>query len=109
LLNPLGQAAGTPPTETHKAALQEALALIPADASVAVSAQSGLLPRLSQRAHAHEFPGYLSKADWVIVDQYGFRSSQSLADGYNASLTIVRQSETPVFAKDGVEVYRRTR
>jgi len=96
------------PSNGHRAAVAEALALIPGDESVTVSAQSGLVARLSQRVGIYEFPGhYDGRADWVVVDQYGYRSSQSLADGFDAKLGVVRTTYERVFDRDGVEVFRR--
>lgn len=106
-LNPLGAGHNERPTARHTEALHSALALIPAGEDVSVSAQSGLLPRLSQRRQAHEFPGYALKADWVVVDRYGFRSSQSLAAGFDDRLEEVRHTAELVFSADGVEVFRR--
>jgi uncharacterized membrane protein len=106
LLHPLANGHGQPPGAQHEAALAAALARVPANEDVSVSAQSGLLPRLSQRQQAHEFPGYASKADWIVVDQYGFRSSQSLAAGFDAKLAEVQRTDRLVFSDDGVEVFQ---
>ena len=106
-LNPLGNAHGAMPSARHQAAVLEALALVPEGENISVSAQSGLLPRVSQRRQAHEFPGHVSEADWVVVDKYGFRSSQSLAAGFDARLQEVRRTHELVYSDDGVEVFRR--
>ena len=95
------------PTAEHRAAVLAALALIPGDDQVRVSAQSGILPRLSQRDNIHEFPARALDAEWVIVDRYGHRSSQSVADGYDGRLDTVRRLDERVFDRDGVEVFRR--
>ena len=42
-----------------------------------------------------------------MVDTYGFRSSQSLAAGFDAKLEEVRSSHELVYSQDGVEVFRR--
>ena len=107
VLNPLADGHGEAPSERHLAATRAALALIPADEDSSVSAQSGLLPRLSQRRQAHEFPGHSSMAEWIIVDRYGFRSSQSLAAGFAVKLEEVRRTAELVYSEDGVEVFRR--
>lgn len=107
LLNPLAEGHGPAPGDQHRAAVASALALIPPSEDVSVSAQSGLLPRLSQRRQAHEFPGHASKAEWIVVDRYGFRSSQSLAAGFDEALEEVRRTAELVFSEDGVEVFRR--
>lgn len=106
-LNPLGSGHGESPSAAHRAAVHSALAFIPAGEEISVSAQSGLLPRLSQRRRAREFPGYASEADWIIVDTYGFRSSQSLAAGFDAKLEEIRSSHELVYSEDGVELFRR--
>lgn len=106
-LNPLGASRGEMPSPEHREALAAAIALVPSDGSVAVSAQSGLLPRLSHREQAHEFPGAARTASWVLVDQYGFRSSQSIGAGFFDELAVVRETMDRVFAADGVELYRR--
>lgn len=100
---------GEAPSPQHRAAIAEALALVPTDASVSVSAQSGLLPRLSQRHRADEFPANYTGADWVLVDRYGFRSSQSLDAGFDHKLERVRSSTDLVYSKDGVELFGRQR
>jgi uncharacterized membrane protein len=106
-LNPLGNGHGAMPSTRHQRAVHAALALVPPGEQVSVSAQSGLLPRLSQRRQAHEFPGHVPKADWIVVDAYGFRSSQSLAAGFFTKLEDVRRSYELVYSEDGVEVFRR--
>ncbi len=106
-MNPLASANGTPPSMAHRAAVSEALAIVPADEGVSVSAQSGLLPRLSQRRQAHEFPGHAARADWIVIDRYGFRSSQSLSAGFESELETVRSTLELVYSRDGVEVFRR--
>lgn len=107
LLNPLADGHGGRPSPEHRRALASALAMIPADEGVVVSAQSGILPRLSQRREAYEFPGGSEQADWIVVDRYGFRSTQSLAAGFDAELAEVRETAELVFGEDGVEVFRR--
>lgn len=104
-----GTLSGDAPTEQHRMALAEALALIPDDASVTVSAQSGLLPRLSQRERADEFPANYLGAEWILVDRYGFRSSQSLDYGYDRKFARVRRTAELVYSQDGVELFRRDR
>jgi hypothetical protein len=110
LVSPLvpWNATGSAPTPAHRRALDDALALVPRDGSVVVSAQSSVLAHLSQRRQAGEFPGGAFEADWVVVDRYGFISSQSIAAGYETVLAEIRATFTLVFAGDGVEVFRRT-
>ena len=96
------------PSAEHRAAVAAALALVPSDETVSVSAQSGLVARLSHRVGIYEFPGHADgRADWVVVDQYGYRSSQSVADGFDAKLQAVRDTYQEVYDIDGVEVFRR--
>ncbi len=107
LWNPLGAARGEMPSAQHREALASAIALVPSRGDAVVSAQSGLLPRLSQREHAYEFPGHAESADWILVDRYGFRSSQSIAADFDERLAAVRATAELVFSADGVELYRR--
>lgn len=108
VLHPLPSAHGDPPSGAHLAALGEAVALVPADPDVSVSAQSGVLPRLTRRGQAFEFPSNFDRADYVVVDRYGFRSSQSLADGFDPKLARVRTEMQRIYERDGVEVFRRS-
>ena len=94
-----------PPSRVHREAVDEAVAIIPA--GVPVSAQSHVLPRLSQREDAFEFPNRHESVDWVVVDRNGHRSSQSLAAGFDDALADVRLEFERVYDSDGVEVYRR--
>ena len=103
--SPLTSEGGAPPTAEHRAAVAEALAMVPR--GEAVAAQSGLAPRLSQRETVYEFPGEWASTSWVVVDAYGFRSSQSIGAGFDAALARVRAEWTRVYERDGVEVYRR--
>lgn len=94
------------PTAAHLAAVDRAVAAIPAGS--AVSAQSNLAPRLARRQLIWEFPGQWTRAEWVVVDRYGFRSQQSLDAGFDRELAILASREGPVFEQDGVAVYRVT-
>lgn len=93
----------------HLAALNAGLVLVPTDPGVEVSAQSSLFPRLSQRSNAWEFPQAAARVEWVVVDSYTHRSQQSVASGYDAALDIVRSTFERVYARDGVEIFRRKR
>lgn len=106
-LSPPGSFVGDSPSDQHRSAVSEALALIPVDASVTVSAQSGLLPRLAHRRRADEFPANYLRAEWILVDRYGFRSSQSLDAGFDRKLERVRRMAELIYSNDGVELYRR--
>ncbi len=103
--SPLTPGLGAAPSAAHRQAVRDALAVVPA--GVPVAAQSGLVPRLSQRRVIREFPGHWRETDYVVVDQYGTRSSQSLAAGFDAALAEVRLAYDRVYAHDGVEVFRR--
>lgn len=104
-LSPLLRDPGSAPSEGHVAVVEAALAGIPDGAPV--SAQSGILPRLSQREAAFEFPAGTSpgEAAWVVVDRFSQRSGQSVAAGFDRQLANVRRTWTRTFARDGVEVY----
>lgn len=75
---------------------------------VSVSAQSGLLPHLSQREEIHEFP-WLADADVVVVDRAGWRSGQAEANGYDAALAALpAKGYCLMVSEDGVELYERS-
>jgi hypothetical protein len=103
-LSPLRNHVEPLPSSVHRAAVHEALALVPTE--VSVSAQSGLAARLSQRREIYEFPRAGLEAEWVIVDEHGPRSSQSVDAGFHQTLDAVRQQYERVFTRDGVEVFR---
>jgi hypothetical protein len=82
------------------------IAVVPPDA--AVSAQSGLLPHLSQRRAVWEFPR-LESADYVIVDRTGWRSSQAGGAGFERTLNALPSlGYCPMLIDDGVTLYRRS-
>lgn len=103
--SPLASGGGARPTAEHRAAVLAALAVVPE--GEAVAAQSGVAPRLSHREVVTEFPGEWESASWVVVDAYGFRSSQSIGAGFDAALERVRAEWELAFERDGVAVYRR--
>jgi uncharacterized membrane protein len=92
------------PSQRHRDALDAAVAMVPADAPV--SAQSAIVPRLSQRPLIEEFPGRGSQVDWVVVDAFGSRSTGSLDAGFWDALSQLRTQFVLVWEQDGVEVYR---
>ncbi|MGH3146506.1 MAG: DUF2079 domain-containing protein, partial [Rubrobacter sp.] len=57
-----------PAPASHREALHEAVALVPEDPEVEVSATNALGPHLSYRTHLYLFPR-IEDADYVIVDQ----------------------------------------
>lgn len=103
-LGPPSELVADGPSEAHRAAVERATALVPADA--AVSAQSSLAARIGRRRELWEFPGQWERADYVFVDRYGFRSSQSIDAGFDAELDDVRARAALVFEEDGVALYR---
>jgi uncharacterized membrane protein len=70
-LTPLGKSFSWPQTTAHTRAADQLVALIPADASV--SAQSNLVPHLSNRRAIYLFPYRDTSADYVLIDQKGER------------------------------------
>jgi uncharacterized membrane protein len=67
----------------HTRAIDRVLHQVPP--AVPLSAQSGLLPHLSQRPAVWEFPR-LEAATYVVVDRNGWRSSQAEDAGYQRVL-----------------------
>jgi uncharacterized membrane protein len=91
----------------HDVALDEAVALIPADAVVSVNNNAGA--QLAARRVAYIFP-YFAKADWVVVDtRHPFFYDKE--DEKMHSLALGRLVTDPrfqsVYAKDGVYVFKR--
>ncbi|MEO8458133.1 MAG: DUF2079 domain-containing protein [Chloroflexota bacterium] len=97
------QADRSAPDAAHVAVLEQALRLIPGDASVA--AQSTVLPHASQRAHVFEFP-IVDHADYAIIDSNLSISSHERDDGYDAAAQSMPSFEQ-IFSSDGVRVFRR--
>ncbi|HEX6029893.1 MAG TPA: DUF2079 domain-containing protein [Tepidiformaceae bacterium] len=93
------------PTDEHRAALTEAVAIVPSH--VRVSAQTSIVPRLAHRRTVKEFPGGVSNAEWVVIDRYGALSGISVEWGYWPILDYVREQWDLVFDRDGVQVFRR--
>jgi hypothetical protein len=90
---------------SHTDAVTRVLGAVPS--GVPLSAQSGLLPHLSQRREVYEFPR-LEGAGWVVIDRKGWRSSQSRNAGYDAVLTALpAMGYCLVTAEDGMELYHR--
>jgi uncharacterized membrane protein len=93
-----------PPAE-HRAAIEQALALVPPD--VPVSAQNTLLPHLSQRPEVFEFPN-LHDAEYVVVDPSLPVTAQSRDAGYTRAIEeLAGRGYALIFNNDGVRVYRR--
>jgi len=87
------------------AALARVARLIPADATL--SAQTGLAPHLSQRRVQWEFPR-LNEAEYVIVQDGGIRSSQSVLAGYDQALAALPARGYDQIAIDGpLRLFRR--
>jgi uncharacterized membrane protein len=90
----------------HDRAVDRVIEAVPRD--VSVSAQSGLLPHLSQRRDVWEFPR-LERADYVIVDRNAWRSSQANDAGFERMLnSLPALGYCPVLSDDGVTLYRRS-
>ncbi len=94
------------PAAAHRAVINEALALVPAD--VPVSAQNTLLPHLSERQDVFEFPN-LHDAEYVVVDPSLPVTGQSRAAGYASAIdNLSGKGFILIFDTDGVKVFRRT-
>lgn len=88
----------------HDEVVARVIAAVPRHA--AVSAQSGLLPHLSQRDDIWEFPR-LERAEYVIVDRAGWRSSQADGACYERTLNALPSlGYCPLLSDDGVTLYR---
>ncbi|MEO9255903.1 MAG: DUF2079 domain-containing protein [Tepidiformaceae bacterium] len=89
----------------HRAAIMDAVAVIPDGRYISVSAQSTLAPRVAHRKNIWEFPRNALRANWVMLDQKGLVSSDSAPD----FASVAKQVEATfdlVYDRDGVEVYR---
>ncbi len=106
VLGPVTAFAEDGPTPAHLAAVRGAVAAV--DDQASVSAQSNLAARFAHRREVWEFPGHWEDARWVVVDRYGFRSSQSLDAGFEAALLSLPEQFQLVFEEDGVSVYKRS-
>jgi uncharacterized membrane protein len=90
----------------HDRAVDRVIAAVPN--GTALSAQSGLLPHLSQRRDVWEFPR-LENAEYVIVDRTAWRTSQADDAGYERTLhSLPSLGYCPVLTDDGVTLYRRS-
>lgn len=106
LLHPLADGHAGSPSDQHREAVLAALAFVPGDEDVSVSAQTGLLPRIAHRRGAYEFPDGFERADWIVIDRYGLKSLRTTEAGWADVLETVSRTKELVFAADGVEVYR---
>ncbi len=106
VFHPLADGHAGSPSAQHRTAVLAALALVPGDENVSVSAQTGLLPRIAHHRGAYEFPDGFEHADWIVVDRSGVRSSRTTEAGWAEHLETVSRTKELVFAEDGVEVYR---
>jgi uncharacterized membrane protein len=89
----------------HHAAVARVLAAVSDGAPL--SAQSGLLPHLSQRRHVWEFPR-LEHAEYIVVDPSAWRSSQAHDAGYDEVLrSLPSLGYCPLLTEDGVTLYGR--
>ncbi len=99
-----------PAPASHRAALDEAVALIPIDPGVKVSATNSLGPHLSHRRYLYLFP-VIEDADYVIVDQ-----ARPAYDTNNSSPVLNLQSlqrlrsdprYKEIYAENGVLVFEK--
>jgi len=89
----------------HTAATRRVLAAVPPAASV--SAQSGLLPHLSQRRAIWEFP-LLNDADYVVIDEHGWRTGQADEAGFDVvRRALPERGYCLLLAEDGVMLWAR--
>lgn len=89
----------------HHEAVASVLRAVPAGAPV--SAQSGLVPHLSQRRSVWEFPR-LEDAAYVVIDQRAWRSSQSEDAGYtNVLRSLPSRGYCLMREADGVMLFAR--
>ena len=100
-----------PVASSRAAAIRRALALVPSEA--AVSSSNSIGAHLSERRRLYAFP-LRARADWVVLDSADpWLASEGERDAPNAyrraieTLREATQQWTPVFADDGVLVYRR--
>jgi uncharacterized membrane protein len=90
----------------HDRAVERAIEMVPPNA--AVSAQSGLLPHLSQRRDVWEFPR-LESAEYVIVDRTAWRSWQANDAGFERTLdSLPSLGYCPVLTDEGLILFRRS-
>jgi uncharacterized membrane protein len=92
---------------SHDVALDEAVAMIPADARVSANNNAGA--QLAARRVAYVFP-YFAGADWVIVDQrHPFFYDKEDEQMHSAALgrLVLDPNFRSVYAKDGVLVFKR--
>jgi uncharacterized membrane protein len=91
--------------QSQRNALKDALRLIPTDASV--SAQSSILPHVSQRRQVYEFPD-VRQAEYIVVGSRLPVSAQSKASGYHAVLeSLHARGYEKILDRDGVQVWLR--
>jgi len=92
---------------SHDVALDEAVAMIPAEARVSANNNAGA--QLAARRVAYVFP-YFAGADWVIVDQkHPFFYDKEDEQMHSAALgrLVLDPNFQSVYAKDGVLVFKR--
>ena len=95
--------------DTHARVLARAVALVPADGDVVVSATNHVGAHLSARRRIYLFPTVLD-AEWVVIDRRRPETAlgvteADLARGLSAMLA--RDDMERVFHQDGVSVFRR--
>lgn len=96
---PALQVAGTPPDRAAR--IESILDRIPTDSTV--SAQSDIVPHVSQRARVFAFPSVIADADDIVLDRMGNR--YPVADRYDAIVddeVMPRADFRPVYDLDGL-------
>lgn len=91
----------------HDDVLDQAVALIPADAVVSVNNNAGA--QLASRRVSYVFP-YYAAADWVLVDErHPFFRDREEAPRHRQALNQLEQDPDfrSIFERDGVQVFRR--
>lgn len=107
-LAPLAAGFHWPRVTAHAALANSLLPLIPPDASV--SAQSDLVPHLSERRAVYLFPDHAATADYVLLDVTGnLFPLQNTPAGYDATLlkTLNDGQHHIVAARDGYLLLKR--
>jgi uncharacterized membrane protein len=92
---------------SHDVALDEAVAMIPAEAKVSANNNAGA--QLAARRVAYIFP-YFADADWVIVDQkhpFFYDKEDERMHALALGRLVMDGDFQSVYAKDGVYVFKR--
>lgn len=100
-----------PAPASHREALDEAVALVPEDPGVEVSATNALGPHLSHRRHLYLFP-LIKDADYVVVDQarpaYDTNNSSPVLNLQSLQRLRAGPRYKEIYAESGVLVFEKT-